>query len=117
MDGFSGWVGGWVVWCLGNGGAQRTRVAHPQAAPNPNPTLRYTLYREPFCLISEALQLAALLVGSAFCEQPLPSAAAGVVKLVLLSSCGSLFYIQVGLGLRWVRWVIIGSGSSGQVTS
>ncbi|GBF96453.1 hypothetical protein Rsub_09252 [Raphidocelis subcapitata] len=51
--------------------------------------------RERFCLGSEALQTAVLLAGALACHRPLPAATGAVLKLVLLSSCGSLFYIQL----------------------
>ncbi len=67
----------------------------PRTPPSQN-IKRYVVHREPFCLASEALQLAALLAGAGFCDRPLPAAAAGMLRLVVLASCGGLFYIQVG---------------------
>jgi hypothetical protein len=60
---------------------------------------RYIVHREAFCLCSEALQLGLLVLGAAAgCQHPLPPALGSVLKLVMLASCASLFYLQVGWG-------------------
>ncbi|KAI8473680.1 MAG: hypothetical protein J3K34DRAFT_518792 [Monoraphidium minutum] len=57
----------------------------------------YVLYREPFCVALDAGCHTLLLVGAAFCVRPLPDEARGMLRLVVLASCGSLFYIQLRL--------------------
>ena len=72
------------------------------AAPHNPPRARYIVHRETFCVASEAAQLALLLAGAAAgCQHPLPPVLGGVLKLVMVSSCASLFYLQVRV-LGWM---------------
>lgn len=80
----------WAVACVAV-----VALAHALMLSSPNFMCWYVVKREPFCLASEALQLAVLLAGALACERPIPDGSMGILKLVLLASCGSLFYIQL----------------------